>query len=184
MKVCGVSSAHCFSLRFEKSALCIAILILVFGIIPLSHGVAPLKFHQHYRGFIEALVVGSSIVNIPTLDTNKLMSGKSKEESTFLAPVEKIQLRIESVLCSEFITSNAGNIIKRGSSILITNPWLDMKAPFKPGNRILAGIQLVSSSESFDPLGGDNEWWFYSGEGMTSLGPPRRPFTYVKVLDQ
>ncbi len=99
MKVGGVGSAQLFPLLFEKSGLFIAILILVFGIIPLSHGVTPLRFHQHYRGFIEAIVVESSIVNIPTLDTNKLMSGKSKEESTFLAPIEKIQLRVESVLC-------------------------------------------------------------------------------------
>jgi hypothetical protein len=180
--VYGVGPPPILSLLFEKSTLFILILILIFGIIPLTHGVTPLKFHQHYRGFIEAIVVGSSISNIPTLDTNKFMSGKSKEESTAFVPVEKIQLRVESILCGEFISGRTVDLIKSGSLIIITNPWLDMKAPFKSGDRILAGIQLVSSSESFDPLGEDNQWWFYGGEGMMSTSPPRRPFTYVKVL--
>jgi hypothetical protein len=181
--VCGVGSTQSFSLLFEKSTLFIVILIIIFGIIPLADGITPLKFHQHYHGFIEAIVVGSSISNIPTLHTNKFMSGRSKEESTIWVPVEKIQLRVDSILCSESISGSTADIIKKGSLILVTNPWLDMKAPFKPGDRILAGIQLVSSSESFDPLGRDNEWWFYSGEEKISISPPRRPFTYLKVLE-
>ena len=161
----------------------IVILIIIFDIIPVANGVTPLKFHRHYRAFVEATVVEISVLNIPTVDTNKLMSGKSKEESTILVPVEKIQLRVDSILCSESISANTVDIIRKGSLIAVTNPWLDMKAPFKSGDRILAGIQLVSSSKSFVPLGEDNQWWFYSGEEMVLTTPPRRPFTHVKVLD-
>jgi hypothetical protein len=160
-------------------------LVLIFFLttIPIANGVTPLKFHTHYHALIEAIVVDISISYIPTLDTNMLIGGKSRQESTILVPVEKIQLRVSSILCSESISGGTVDIIKKGSLLAVTNPWLDVKAPFKSGDRILAGIQLVSSSENFDRLGEDNQWWFYSGEEKVSTSPPRRPFAHVKVLD-
>jgi len=150
--------------------------------ITIANGVTPLKFHTHYCALIEATVVRIATSDIPTLDTNKFMSGKSMEESTTLVPVQKIQLRVDSILSSEALTRNAINILEKGSLIVITNPWVDQKVPFEPGDHIEGEVQLLSPHEAFDPSGKDNQWWFYNPEEKESNSPPRDPFKHVKIL--
>lgn len=164
------------------------ITIVFFMHISIANGITPLKYHKHYMGHIEATVVEVSIVSIPMVDTNLLMQGKSKEESTVFVPMEKTRLKVGSILSSRPITKNTTdiitNIIKEGSFIEIFNPWQDQKAPFKAGDRIITWVQLVSPHDKFSPLEKENQWWFYNPDEKGLNSPSRTPFKHIKILSK
>lgn len=154
--------------------------------ISIANGITPLKYHQHYVGLIEATVVEVSIVSIPMIDTNLLMQGKSKEESTVFVPIEKIRLKVDSILSSRSISENTTykGIIKEDSLIEISNPWQDQKANFSTEDHISTGVQLVSPREKFNPLEKDNQWWFFNPDEKNLNSPPRAPFKHIKILSK
>jgi len=159
----------------------VSLLSLLFPwLISLAPGVTPLRYYKHYQALIEAVVVEISYPLIPTLDTNKLMSGKSREDSVTLLPLEKVHLRVTAILSSEMISRGLTSIIKTDSIIIVTNPWPNQKAPFKSGDQIRGEVQLVSTDQNFDSSGKENQWWFYNPEEKNSNSPPRNPFKHIK----
>ena len=99
-----------------------------------------------------------------------------------LMPTEKIHLRVDSISSAIPIGKDTVHIIRKGSEIVIVNPWPDTRAPFKPGARIMIEVQLVSSNQTCNPSSEENQWWFFNPDEKDSNGPPRNPFKYLKTL--
>jgi hypothetical protein len=154
----------------------IFLLIILATCLPtVALSVTPLYYHTFAIAKIEACVEEILSVGIPTLKTEEWMLKKSREESTYIREVQKISLKVLRVI--EFEKRDPGvSSLTQGTTIIVTNLFMDQKPPFKAGDRIEVRVRLVLPEQEYNPGDQRAQWWFFPKGEKEDISPPRRPF--------